>query len=183
MVDLFDSMGVLIGLAQKAGFFSANGQIKNLDKALFVDSVATMGSAILGVTTATSYLESEAGVAAGGKTGLTAVTTALCFFLALFFTPLVALVPGYATAPALIIVGALMMQEVIHINFKDLTIAIPAFLTIISMPLTFNIATGFGFGFISYVILKIAAGKLREISWLMVVIAICFAINFALRSH
>lgn len=181
MVDLFDNMGVLIALAQKAGFIRPDGHIINLDKALLTDSVATMGSAVLGATTATSYLEAATGVAAGGRTGLTAVVIAGLFFLALFFTPLVALVPSFATAPALVIVGALMMQEAVKINFKDFTVALPAFLTIITMPLTFNIATGFGFGFISYVLVKAGAGKMREVSPFMVAIAFCFAINFALR--
>lgn len=183
MVDLFDNMGVLIGLAQKAGFMDNNGHIKNLDRALVTDSIATMGSAALGATTATSYLECAAGVAAGGKTGLTAVVIAALFFLALFFTPLVSLVPSFATAPVLIIVGALMMQEAARIKFDDFTVALPAFLTIISMPLTFNIATGFGFGFISYVGIKLLAGRFRDVNPLMCVIAICFAINFSLRLH
>lgn len=181
MVDLFDNMGVLIGLAQKAGFMDKNGHIKNLDRALVTDSIATMGSATLGATTATSYLECAAGVAAGGKTGLTAVVIAGLFFLALFFTPLVSLVPSFATAPVLIIVGALMMQEAAHIKFDDFTVALPAFLTIISMPLTFNIATGFGFGFISYVGIKVFTGRFRDVNPLMCIIALCFAINFALR--
>lgn len=182
MVDLFDNMGVLIGLAQKAGFMREDGHIQNLDRALLSDSVATMGSAMLGATTATTYLECATGVAAGGRTGLVAVVIALLFFLALFFTPLVALVPAYATAPVLIIVGALMMQESVHIKFNDFTVALPAFLTIISMPLTFNIATGFGFGFISYVVLKSLAGRFREVSPFMCAIAFCFAINFMLRN-
>lgn len=181
MVDLFDNMGVLIALAQKAGFIRPDGHIRNLDRALLSDSVATMGSAVLGATTATSYLEGATGVAAGGRTGLTAIVIALLFFLALFFTPLVALVPSFATAPALIIVGALMMQEAANIRFNDFTIALSAFLTIITMPLTFNIATGFGFGFISYVVMKTGAGKFRELSPFMVAIAFCFAVNFALR--
>lgn len=183
MVDLFDNMGVLIGLAQKAGFMSADGHIKNLDRALVTDSIATMASAVLGATTATSYLESATGVAAGGKTGFTAVVIALLFFLALFFTPLVALVPSFATAPVLIIVGALMMQEASKIKFDDFTVALPAFLTIISMPLTFNIATGFGFGFISYVGIKLLTGRFKDVNPLMCVIAFCFGINFALRLH
>lgn len=183
MVDLFDNMGVLIALAQKAGFIQANGHIRNLDKALMADSVATMGSAVLGATTATSYLESATGVVAGGRTGLTAIVVAALFFLSLFFTPLVAIVPAFATAPALIIVGALMMQEASRINFNDFTVALPAFLTIITMPLTFNIATGFGFGFISFVVLKAGTGRFREINPFMAVIAVCFAVNFALRLH
>ncbi len=181
MVDLFDNMGVLIGLAQKAGFMDKTGHIENLDRALMCDSVATMASAVLGATTATSYLESATGVAAGGRTGLTAVVIALLFTLALFFAPLMAIVPVYATAPVLIIVGALMMQEVVNINFKDFTVALPAFLTIVSMPLTFNIATGFGFGFISFVVMKALTGHFREVSPFMCAIAFCFGINFALR--
>lgn len=183
MVDLFDNMGVLIALAQKSGFIEPDGRIRNLDRALTVDSIAIMGSAVMGATTSTSYLESATGVAAGGRTGLTAITIAVLFFLALFFTPLVALVPAFATAPALIIVGALMMQEAAQINFGDFTVALPAFLTIISMPLTFNIATGFGFGFISFVIMKAGTGRFREINPFMAIIAGCFAVNFALRLH
>lgn len=181
MVDLFDNMGVLIALAQKAGFIQKDGHIRNLDKALICDSFATMGSAILGATTSTSYLESATGVAAGGRTGLTAIVVAGLFFLSLFFTPLVGIIPAFATAPALIIVGALMMQEAGKINFTDFTVSLPAFLTIITMPLTFNIATGFGFGFISFVVLKGCTGRFREVSPFMAAIAFCFAINFALR--
>lgn len=181
MVDLFDNMGVLIALAQKAGFMQPDGHIRHLDRALMADSIATMGSAILGATTATSYLESATGVIAGGRTGLTALVIAGLFFLSLFFTPLVAIVPAFATAPALIIVGALMMQEASRINFNDFTVALPAFLTIITMPLTFNIATGFGFGFISFVVLKAGTGRFAEINPFMAIIAACFAVNFALR--
>lgn len=181
MVDLFDNMGVLIGLAQKAGLMRPDGHIENLDKALVSDSIATMGSAVFGATTATSYLESAAGVAEGGRTGLTALVIALLFFSTLFFTPLVALVPACATAPVLIIVGAMMMQEVVNIKFSDFTVALPAFLTIVTMPLTFNIATGFGFGFISFVLMKLLCGRFKEVSPFMCAIAVCFAVNFYLR--
>ncbi|MBQ9452285.1 MAG: NCS2 family permease [Desulfovibrio sp.] len=181
MVDLFDNMGVLIGLSQKAGFIHKDGHIENLDKALVTDSIATMTSAVMGATTATSYLECATGVIEGGRTGLTAVTIAVLFFLTLFFTPLVALVPSYATAPVLIIVGAMMMQEVTQIRFQEFTVALPAFLTIISMPLTFNIATGFGFGFVSWVGLRALTGRFRELHGIMLIIALCFAVNFALR--
>ena len=181
MVDLFDNMGVLIGLARKAGFMDEDGHIRHLDRALVTDSIGTMCSAVLGATTATSYLECAAGVAEGGRTGLTAVTIAGLFLLALFFTPLVAMVPAYATAPVLVLVGALMMQEVVQIKFRDLSVAIPAFLTIIAMPLTFNIATGFGFGFISFVVLRVLTGRRREVSPIMYIVAVCFAANFALR--
>lgn len=183
MVDLFDNMGVLIGLSQKAGFMRGDGHIENLDKALITDSLATMSSAVLGATTATSYLESATGVAEGGRTGLTAVVIAGLFFIALFFAPLVSLVPSFATAPVLIIVGALMMQEVGRIRFTDFTVALPAFLTIVSMPLTFNIATGFGFGFVSWVGIKLLSGRFKDVNLIMCCIALCFGINFALRPH
>lgn len=182
MVDLFDNMGVLIGLTRKCGFMRPDGEIKNLDKAFITDSVGTMFSAVVGTTTATSYLESAAGVAAGGRTGLTAVVTALCFVLALFFIPLVGIVPSYATSPVLVIVGALMMQEVVNIRFDRLEVAIPAFLTIVVMPFTFNIATGFGFGFISYALLHVLTGRWREVTLFMYLIAGCFVINFVMRA-
>lgn len=181
MVDLFDNMGVLIALARKAGFMKEDGRIENLDRALVTDSIGTMTSAVLGATTATSYLECAAGVAEGGRTGLSAVCIALLFALALFMTPLVAVVPGYATAPVLIIVGALMMQDVTRIRFDDFATALPAFLTIISMPLTFNIATGFGLGFIAYVLLRLLSGRGREVAPMLYIVAVCFAVNFALR--
>lgn len=182
MVDLFDNMGTLIGLAHKAGFTRPDGHIENLDRALITDSIGTMTSAILGATTATSYLESAAGVAQGGRTGLTSIVIAALFALTLFFTPLAALVPSYATAPVLIIVGAYMMQDVLNIRFSDFMIALPAFLTIITMPLTFNIATGFGFGFISYVALRVLSGRWRDVSPILYIVAGCFAVNFLLRS-
>ena len=142
-----------------------------------------MASAVMGATTATSYLECAAGVAEGGRTGLTAVTIAGLFFLTLFIAPLVALVPSYATAPALIMVGAMMMQEVVRIRFQDFRVALPAFLTIVSMPLTFNIATGFGFGFVSWVGIRALTGRFRELNVIMLCIALCFTVNFALRAH
>ena len=182
MVDLFDNMGVLIGLARKCGFMRPNGDIQNLDRAFITDSIGTMFSACMGTTTATSYLESAAGVAAGGRTGLTAVVTAGCFVLALFFIPLVAVVPAYATAPILILVGALMMQEVVNIRFEKLEIAIPAFLTIVTMPFTFNIATGFGFGFVSYTLMHILTGRWRDVTPFMYLISACFVMNFAMRA-
>lgn len=182
MVDLFDNMGVLIGLARKCGFMNDRGEIKNLDKAFITDSIGTMLSSVIGTTTSTSYLESASGVAAGGRTGLTAVVVALCFFVSILFIPLVSMVPSYATAPILIIVGALMMQEVVHIHFEKLEIAVPAFLTIVTMPFTFNIATGFGFGFVSYAIIHVLIGRWRQVTPFMYVIAACFVINFVMRA-
>ena len=181
LADMFDSMGVLIGLAQKAGFVRSDGHIDNLDSAMTVDAVSTMGGAVLGVPTVTAYVECTAGVALGGRTGLAAVVTALLFLCSLLAAPLVMLVPSHATAPALIIVGALMMQDVGKINFSRFSVALPAFLTIIAMPLTFNIATGFGFGFISWCGIRILMGAWREVSPIMIVVALCFAANFAMR--
>ncbi|MDL2267042.1 NCS2 family permease [Desulfovibrio sp. OttesenSCG-928-G15] len=183
IVDLFDNIGTLIGLSRKANLMDKDGHIAGLDKALITDSIGTMASACVGTTTATSYIESAAGIAAGGRTGLTAVFVALLFLVSLIFAPLVGIVPAFATAPALIIVGALMMQEVVHIKFDDFTIAVPAFLTIIMMPLTYSIASGFGFGFISYALMKTLSGRYKEVSAVMWVISICFAINFFLRLH
>lgn len=183
VVDLFDNIGTLIGLARKADLMDAGGHIKGLDKALITDSIGAMGSAVIGTPTVTAYIESASGIAAGGRTGLTAVFIAFFFLLTLFFAPLIAMVPAFATAPALIIVGALMMQEAVHINFADFRIALPAFLTVIMMPLTFSIAAGFGFGFISYVLLQALTGRVRNVSITMWVISLCFAANFALRLH
>ena len=182
VVELFDNMGTLIGLTSKAKLIKPNGEIENLDRALTTDAVGTICSSIFGTSTVTSYIESAAGIAAGGKTGLTAVTVSICFLIALLFAPLVGLVPGFATAPPLILVGALMMSEVGKINFVDFSDGLPAFLTIIMMPLTGSIANGFAFGFVSYVFMKTAVGKYKEVSWIMWLISIAFVINLIMRS-
>ena len=182
VVELFDNMGTLIGLTSKAKLIKPNGEIENLDRALTTDAVGTICSSIFGTSTVTSYIESAAGIAAGGKTGLTAVTVSICFLIALLFAPLVGLVPGFATAPPLILVGALMMSEVGKINFVDFSDGLPAFLTIIMMPLTGSIANGFAFGFVSYVFMKTAVGKYKEVSWIMWFVSIAFVINLVMRS-
>ncbi|MCB5725659.1 NCS2 family permease [Mitsuokella jalaludinii] len=182
VVELFDNMGTLIGLTSKAKLIKPNGEIENLDRALTTDAVGTICSSIFGTSTVTSYIESAAGIAAGGKTGLTAVTVSICFLIALLFAPLVGLVPGFATAPPLILVGALMMSEVGKINFVDFSDGLPAFLTIIMMPLTGSIANGFAFGFVSYVFMKTAVGKYKEVSWIMWLVSIAFVINLVMRS-
>ena len=140
-----------------------------------------MGSGIIGTPTATSYVESAAAIAEGGRTGIVPLVSAVLFLACLLVLPIVQIVPSYATAAALIVVGALMMQSVMHINFKDFSTAMPAFLTILTMPLTFNVATGFGLGFISYVLIKILSGKLDELNLITVLIALAFGINFVLR--
>ena len=182
VVELFDNMGTLIGLTTKAKMVKPDGHIENIDKALTTDAVGTMVSAVFGTSTVTSYIESAAGIAAGGRTGLTALAAGVFFLAALFFTPLIGLVPAFATAPALILVGALLMSEVGKIDFSDFTNALPAFLTIIMMPLTSSIANGFAFGFISYTIMKLFAGQYKKVSWIMYLVSIAFLINLALRS-
>lgn len=181
VVELFDNMGTLIGLTSKAKMVKPNGEIENLDKALTVDAAGTMCSAVFGTSTVTSYIESAAGIAAGGKTGLTAVTVAVLFLVALLFAPIIGLVPGFATSPSLILVGTLMMSEVGNIDFKDFTEALPAFLTIIMMPLTSSIANGFAFGFVSYAFLKTLAGRPREVSPIMWIVCLAFIVNLQLR--
>ena len=182
VVELFDNMGTLIGLTAKAKLVKKDGEIENLDKALNTDAVGTIFSAIFGTSTVTSYIESAAGIAAGGKTGLTAVTVAVLFLVSLLFAPLIGLVPGYATAPPLILVGALMMSEVGKVNFADFTDGLPAFLTIIMMPLTSSIANGFAFGFISFAFIKTLAGKPKEVSPIMWLVSIAFMINLFMRA-
>lgn len=181
IVELFDNMGTLIGLSRKAKLIDKDGHIQNLDRALVCDSVGTMASAVLGTSTVTSFVESAAGVSQGGRTGLTAITIAFLFMVSLIFAPLVGLVPGVATAPALILVGALMMGEVVHVDFNDFTEAFPAFMTMVMMPLTYSIASGFGFGFVSYALVKLLTGRAREVSPVMWVVAVIFLINFGMR--
>ena len=182
VVELFDNMGTLIGLTTKAKMVRPDGHIENIDKALTTDAVGTMVSAMFGTSTVTSYIESAAGIAAGGRTGLTAVAAGVLFLAALLFTPLIGLVPAFATAPALILVGALLMSEVGKIDFSDFTNALPVFLTIIMMPLTSSIANGFAFGFIGYTVMKLCAGQYKKVSWIMYLVSIAFLINLALRS-
>ncbi len=181
IVELFDNMGTLIGLSRKAGLMDDNGHIENLDRALTTDSVGIIISSALGTSTVTSFVESAAGVSQGGRTGLTAVTVAVLFAVSLVFAPLIGLVPAFATAPALLIVGALMMMEVTNIDFQDFTEGFPAFMTIIMMPLTYSIASGFGFGFVSYAAVKLLSGRAREVSLFMWIITAMFLINFFMR--
>ncbi|WP_319271744.1 NCS2 family permease [uncultured Draconibacterium sp.] len=176
-VDLFDSVGTIVACSYEAGFVDKDGKVENVDRILEADAVATVAGSLLGTSTTTTYIESASGIANGAKTGFASVITAALFFLALFFAPLIGIVPGYATAPALVIVGVYMFKNIKQINFADFSEAIPAFLTIILMPLTYSISIGLSFGFISYVVLKAVAGKYSEISWLMWVIAVLSVIN------
>jgi AGZA family xanthine/uracil permease-like MFS transporter len=177
-VDLFDNVGTLVAVTTKAGLVDENGTIPRLNRILFTDSIATMVGACAGVSTTTSYIESAAGVSAGGRTGLTAVVVGLLFLVTLCFAPLVQAIPTAATAPALILVGALMVGSVAEIEWADPVIAIPAFLTIITIPLSFSIATGLGFGLISYAVLTVLAGRGRTKDWLLYVLAALFVLRF-----
>ncbi len=182
IVELFDNMGTLIGLTQKAGLVDENGHIKNVDKALTIDALGTISSAWFGTSTVSSYIESAAGIAAGGRTGLTAVVVSVMFLIALLFAPLIGLVPAFATAPALILVGAMMIGTIKMINFEDFTDGFPAFLTIIMMPMTSSIANGFAFGFVSYVFMKVIGRRFNEIHPVMWAVSAAFLINLVMRS-
>lgn len=183
LVDLFDNIGTLLGVSRKAGLLDKNGNLPRAGKALMADSVGTMFGAAVGTPTVTSYIESASGVSEGGKSGLTAVTVAGLFLVSLIFAPLVGLIPGQATAPVLILVGVLMMGEVVHINFDDFTEALPAFMTIVMMPLTFSIAQGIAFGFMSYTLIKLVSGKHKENNLVMYVFTILFIIHFIIGGH
>ena len=179
-VDIFDTVGTLVGVTTQAGLIDKNGDIPRVKQALIADAVGTVAGAALGTSTVTSYVESTAGVAAGGRTGLTSLSTAVLFLLALFLAPLFLLIPTAATAPALIMVGFLMMRPVTGIDFSDPTEGIPAFLAIVMMPFAYSIADGIVYGVISYVLLKIAAGKFREISVVSWVLFVIFLLRFFL---
>ncbi|GAA0747126.1 NCS2 family permease [Clostridium oceanicum] len=180
LVDMFDTIGTLVGTAQKAGMVDKNGKVKNLNKALFADAIATTLGSLIGTSTVTTYVESTAGVSEGGRTGLTSAVTAIMFILALFFSGLVGIVPTEATAPALIIVGVLMMGAITKIDFNDFTEALPAFFTIAIMPFSYSIANGIAAGLIFYPIVKVVTGKRKEVHPIIYVLAILFIIRFTI---
>lgn len=177
-VHMFDTAGTLMGVAQRAGLVKADGRIENLSRALKADSASSVFGAVVGVPPVTSYVESAAGVAAGGRTGLTAVTVGVLFVAAMFFAPLAGMIPAYATAGALIYVAMLMMGGMQHINWEEPTDCIPAIVTMIMMPMTFSVADGIALGFISYVALKAGTGKYREISASLWVLCAIFIAKF-----
>jgi AGZA family xanthine/uracil permease-like MFS transporter len=179
-VDMFDNIGTLMGISRKAGLLDEQGNLPRIGKALMADSIGTMFGAVMGTPTVTSYIESASGVSEGGRTGLTAVTVAILFIIAIVFAPLVGLIPSIATAPVLILVGVLMMGEVVHINFQDITDAIPAFLSIIMMPLTYSIAQGLAFGFMSYCLIKLVTGRWRENNAVIYVLTVLFILHFVI---
>jgi AGZA family xanthine/uracil permease-like MFS transporter len=180
MVNLFDTVGTLIGLCNKAGLLDSQGRLPRAKQALLADAIGTTAAGLLGTSVVTAYVESASGIAAGGRTGLTSLTVAVMFLLALFFAPVFAMIPQAATAPALIIVGMLMMGAVTKIDFNDVTEAIPAFLAIVMMPYSYSIAEGIVFGMLSYVLLKLLTGQHKVISPVMYVLAILFVVALAI---
>jgi AGZA family xanthine/uracil permease-like MFS transporter len=177
-VHMFDTAGTLMGVAQRAGLVKPDGRIENLSRALKADSASSVFGAMVGVPPVTSYVESAAGVAAGGRTGLTAVTVGVLFIAAMFFAPLAGMIPAYATAGALIYVAMLMMGGMAHIEWDEPTDSIPAIVTAIMMPLTFSVADGIALGFITYVVLKAGTGKRKEISVSLWVLCAIFIAKF-----
>lgn len=171
-VDLFDSLGTLLACANEAGLIGKDGKVEKIDKILEVDAASTMIGSVLGTSTVTTFVESASGIAAGGRTGLTSVTTAVMFILTLFFSPIIGVVPGFATAPALIVVGVFMFKNLLDIDLRNLETAIPCFLTIIMMPLAYSISIGIAFGFISYVAIKIFVGKAGTVKPILWVVAV-----------
>jgi adenine/guanine/hypoxanthine permease len=177
-VDLFDNIGTLVAVGKQARLFDKANQIPRINRILFSDAAATIVGSLAGTSTVTSYIESAAGVAAGGRSGVTAITTGVLFLIAMFIAPVVGAIPAAATAPALIVVGSLMIAHAAEIPWSNPVISVPAFLTIITIPLTFSIANGLAFGFVSYTVLKIARGEFRSVNWLVYVLTILFIARF-----
>lgn len=177
-VDLFDNVGTLVAVGKKAGLFDQTNRIPRVNRILFSDAIATITGSLAGTSTVVSYIESSAGVAAGGRSGVTAIVTGLLFLAALFVAPLAGAIPESATAPALIVVGSMMMTTAADIQWEDPGIGIPAFLTMIGIPLSFSIANGLAFGFIAYTLLKVLRGRFREVNWMVYALTGLFLVRF-----
>ncbi len=177
LVNLFDSSGTLIGVTDKAGLVDESGKFPRMKQALFVDSVSSVTGAFIGTSSVTAYIESSSGVSVGGRTGLTAVVVGLLFLLVIFLSPLAGMVPGYAAAGALIYVGVLMTSSLARVKWDDLTEAVPAFITAVMMPFSFSITEGIALGFISYCVMKIGTGRLRDLSPCVIVVALLFLLK------
>lgn len=177
-VDIFDTLGTLVGVATKADMLDKDGKLPRIKEALLADAIATSAGAIIGTSTTTTYVESSAGVAAGGRTGLSSVVTGFLFLISIFFAPIFTAIPGFATAPALIFVGFLMVSSVIKVDFADLTEAIPAYLCMLAMPLMYSIAEGISIGVISFVVINLLCGKSKKITPLMYVLAVLFICKY-----
>ena len=177
-VDMFDTIGTLVGVTTKANMVDEKGNPKRLNQAFMADAVGTVAGALLGTSTVTTYVESASGVAQGGRSGLTAFSVAVCFAVAMFFAPLFTAIPGSAVCPALVIVGLFMLSPIKDIPLDDMSEAIPAYLTMILMPVTYSISNGILLGLISYVVLNICSGKAKKVSWFMAVLAVLFVLKF-----
>ncbi len=177
-VDLFDNLGTLVAVTKRAGLLAADHSIPRLNRILFADATATVFGSLTGTSTVTSYVESTAGVAAGGRSGVTAIVTGLLFLAAVGAAPFVGVVPNAATAPALILVGSLMLATITEIRWTDPLVAVPAFLTLVLIPLTYSIANGLGFGIISWAVLHLVTGKARRQDWLLYLLAVLFLLRF-----
>jgi len=177
-VDIFDTAGTLVGVSTQAGYLDEDGNLPKASKALLADAIGTTGGAIFGTSTVTTYIESASGVSEGGRTGLTGIVVAILFFLSLFLRPLVGIVPGAATAPALIVVGTMMMHNILSIKWDDFSEALPAFVCLIAIPLTYSIANGIALGFITYPLIKLLSGKGKEVHGLVYILGILFVIKF-----
>ena len=177
-VDMFDTIGTLVGVTTKANMVDEKGNPKRLNQAFMADAVGTVAGALLGTSTVTTYVESASGVAQGGRSGLTAFSVAVCFALAMFFAPLFTAIPGSAVCPALVIVGLFMLSPIKDIPLDDMSEAIPAYLTMILMPVTYSISNGILLGLISYVVLNLCSGKAKKVSWFMAVLAVLFVLKF-----
>lgn len=180
LVDMFDTIGTLLGTARRANLLDENDEMPRMRQALLSDAIATTTGALMGTSTVTTYVESSAGIGEGGRTGLTSFTTAILFLVAIFLAPIVGIVPGIATAPALIVVGAMMVSGLKDMDFDDFSEALPGFLTIAMMPLSYSIANGIAFGIISYVFIKLFSGKIKETHWITWLIAAFFIVRYAL---
>jgi AGZA family xanthine/uracil permease-like MFS transporter len=179
-VDLFDTLGTLIGVSMKGGFLDKRGRLPRISGALCADSIATSVGAVFGTSTTTTFVESASGVMAGGKTGLTAVTSAALFALAIIFAPVFLAIPGFATAPALIIVGYMMLSSCADVNWGDAGEAVPAFLAVAAMPFTYSISDGIMFGVIAYTVINALAGNFKRIHWIMYILTALFVAKYAL---
>jgi adenine/guanine/hypoxanthine permease len=181
ILDLFDSIGTLVGLSRRAKLVDENGNMPKMGMALTADSIATMGGALLGTSTTTSFIESSVGIESGGKTGLTAIVCGICFLLALIFTPILTIVPAVATAPALVMVGVFMAQGLKELNFDDLSEVAPAFLTMLMIPLTFSITEGIGIGLVTFVFVMILLNRMKEIPLFSYLVAVLFLVYYGMK--
>ena len=181
IIDLFDSIGTLVGLSRRAKLLDENGNMPNIAKALTADSIATMGGALLGTSTTTSYIESAVGIESGGKTGLTAVSAGICFLLALILTPVLTIIPAVATAPALVMVGVFMAQGLKELNFEDLSEVAPAFVTMLMIPLTFSITEGIGIGLVIFVFVMVFLNRMKEVPIFSYLVAGLFLVYYGMK--